>query len=141
MDHSSSARCPFSTLLISDPCPVQDVGFDYAGKGGGGKDNQIIDVYFHHHFPKAVSPSLLPRPAMSPRAHMSSVQHTPIALSTSTHCQLDVLTISNVMQINTSRELRQRGGPERYRYMTQVQLIHPANRFQRKHACAFEGSL
>ena len=35
---------------------VQDVGFDYAGKGG--KDNQIIDVYFHQHFPKAVSPSL-----------------------------------------------------------------------------------
>ncbi len=35
---------------------MQDVGFDYGGKGG--KDNQIIDVYFHHHFPKAVSPLL-----------------------------------------------------------------------------------
>lgn len=34
-------------------CIMQDVGFDYAGLGG--KDNQVIDVYFHHHFPKAVS--------------------------------------------------------------------------------------
>ena len=32
---------------------MQDVGFDYQGEGG--KDNFIIDVYFHHHFPKAVS--------------------------------------------------------------------------------------
>jgi hypothetical protein len=31
---------------------LQDVGFDYNRTGG--KDNQIIDVYFHHHFPKAV---------------------------------------------------------------------------------------
>ncbi|CAL5218578.1 g272 [Coccomyxa viridis] len=55
---------------------AQDVGFDYGGKGG--KDNQIIDVYFHHHFPKA---------------------------------------------INTSRAMRARGGPERYRYMTQSWLV------------------
>jgi hypothetical protein len=33
---------------------LQDVGFDYQWKFG--KDNQVIDVYFHHHFPKAVSP-------------------------------------------------------------------------------------
>jgi hypothetical protein len=31
---------------------LQDVGFDYSWKVG--KDNQVIDVYFHHHFPKAV---------------------------------------------------------------------------------------
>ena len=33
---------------------LQDVGFDYQWKVG--KDNQVIDVYFHHHFPKAVRP-------------------------------------------------------------------------------------
>ena len=44
---------PSSSLRLA--LYMQDVGFDYEGKGG--KDNFIIDVYFHHHFPKAVSSS------------------------------------------------------------------------------------
>ena len=47
----SSARINQTSHMYS---LLQDVGFDYKWKVG--KDNQVIDVYFHHHFPKAVRP-------------------------------------------------------------------------------------
>ena len=110
---------------------LQDVGFDYQWKVG--KDNQVIDVYFHHHFPKAVRPHAPHLQGGIQQDYQSAVT---IAFQLLTICGSSGLRFTSqkpswllsgcskpvccAMQINTSRELRARGGPERYKYMTQA---------------------